>query len=96
MNRIIHVEEVTKEELLESFEVLLEQKLQEHLKAPETLLSIQEAAKRLGVTQLTVRNYIKKGCLPAVRIGARRIFIKQSDLDKALKEVKSLKYKRDL
>lgn len=56
-------------------------------------LSIKEVADELGVTNLTIHNYIKRGILPAFRIG-RRVFIKRNDLNEALREVKSLKYKR--
>lgn len=56
-------------------------------------LSIQEVAKELSVSTITIHNYIKKGVLPAIKIG-RRVFIKRTDLNDALREVKSLKYKR--
>ena len=56
-------------------------------------LSIKEVAQELGVTELTIHNYIKKGILPALKIG-RRVFIRRTVLENALKEVKSLKYKR--
>ena len=56
-------------------------------------LSIKDVSDELGVAELTVHNYIKKGILPALKIG-RRVFIKRTDLENALKEVKSLKYKR--
>ena len=56
-------------------------------------LSIQEVAKELSVSEITVHNYIKKGILPATKIG-RRVFISRTALNDALREVKSLKYKR--
>lgn len=55
--------------------------------------SVQTAAKLLGVSELSVYTYIKKGMLPASRIG-RKYHIKIADIEKALKEVKSLKYRR--
>ena len=55
--------------------------------------SVQTAAKLLGVSELSVYTYIKKGMIPASRIG-RKYLIKIADLEKALKEVKSLKYRR--
>ncbi|WP_179320767.1 helix-turn-helix domain-containing protein [Winogradskyella helgolandensis] len=94
MSHLIQVQNFSKSELLEDFENLIDRKL-----APFTAinnnskLSIQEVSDELGVTNLTVHNYIKKGVLPAFKIG-RRVFIKRVDLDDALKEVKSLKYKR--
>lgn len=55
--------------------------------------SVQTVAKLLGVSELSVYTYIKKGMLPAFKIG-RKYLIKIADLEKALKEVKSLKYRR--
>ncbi|RED48799.1 helix-turn-helix domain-containing protein [Seonamhaeicola aphaedonensis] len=55
--------------------------------------SVDEVSKLLDCSKLTVYNYIKKGVLPASKIGRRHI-IKKSDLDASIKEVKSLKYKR--
>ena len=61
---------------------------------PQTL-SVKEVAKELDVTQLTVRNWIKKGTLKASKIG-RKVMINRTDLDNSLKEYKSLKYKREV
>jgi len=55
--------------------------------------TVKEAAEKLKVTETTIRNYIKKGLIPADKIGGR-IRIKNSILDDTLKEVKSLKYRR--
>lgn len=55
--------------------------------------SVQDAAKLLHCSELTIYNYIKKGFLPASKIG-RNYIIKKKDFDNALKEVKSLKYRR--
>ena len=56
-------------------------------------LSVNQVAARLDVTPLTVRNYITKGIIKAERIG-RRVLICPIELEKALSEFKSLKYKR--
>ena len=55
--------------------------------------SVQTASKLLGVSELSIYNYIKKGMLPASKIG-RKYIIKIADVEKALTEVKSLKYRR--
>jgi excisionase family DNA binding protein len=55
--------------------------------------SVQTAAKLLEVSELSVYTYIKKGMLPASRIG-RKYIIKIVDLEKAMREVKSLKHRR--
>nr|WP_042292854.1 helix-turn-helix domain-containing protein [Nonlabens ulvanivorans] len=55
--------------------------------------TVKEAAKRLKVSELTVRNYIKRGTILAKKVG-NRVLIDTASIDKALFEVKSLKYKR--
>jgi excisionase family DNA binding protein len=55
--------------------------------------SVQEVSKMLGLSKLTIYNYIKKGTLAANKIGRKYIICSKS-LEKALKDVKSLKYKR--
>jgi len=59
---------------------------------PENL-TVKETAELLKVSEQSVHNYIKRGTLPAQKVG-RILIIKREDLDNALKEVKSLKYKR--
>lgn len=56
-------------------------------------LSVKEAAALLKVSDITIRNYIKRGLIKADRLGAR-IIINREALENTLKEVKSLKYKR--
>lgn len=56
-------------------------------------LTVKETAEVLKVSEQSVHNYIKKGFIPAQKIG-RLLLIKRADLDEALTEVKSLKYKR--
>lgn len=56
-------------------------------------LTVKEASALLKVSEQSVHNYIKKGFLPAQKVG-RILLIKRSDVDNSLKEVKSLKYKR--
>lgn len=48
--------------------------------APKRLLSIDEAAQRLGVCRKTVENLIARKELKAVRIG-RRVLIREEDLE---------------
>lgn len=94
MKKIFQLEEMTKKEFFESMSQLIDQKLNPLFSTNSNQkLSIKEAAEELGVAELTIHNYIKKGILPAFKIG-RRIFIKRTDFDNTLSEVKSLKYKR--
>jgi excisionase family DNA binding protein len=56
-------------------------------------LTVKETAEVLKVSEQSVHNYIKKGFIPAQKLG-RVLLIKRTDLDNALTEVKTLKYKR--
>lgn len=56
-------------------------------------LTVKEVAEVLKVSEQSVHSYIKKGHFPAQKIG-RILLIKRADLDNALTDVKSLKYKR--
>lgn len=59
----------------------------------EKIYSVKELAEYAGVSELSIRNWILEGKIQAERIG-RKILIKQSQFEKGLEEVKSLKYKR--
>jgi excisionase family DNA binding protein len=56
-------------------------------------LTVKEAVPLLKVSEQSIIKYIKKGLLPAKFIG-RRYLIARVDMEAALKEHKSLKYKR--
>lgn len=62
-------------------------------KAEAKLHSVKSLAKYAGVSELSIRNYIKEGKIKAKQIG-RRIFIDEKQFEAGLSEVKSLKYKR--
>lgn len=48
----------------------------------ETFLTVSEIAERLRVNPQTVRNWIARGQLHAIRVGQRRIRVRQSDFDR--------------
>ena len=73
--------------------LLLEIKHPQQPKEENKLLSVKEVAKFAGVSELSIRNYIKEGKIKAKTIG-RRIFIEKNQFEAGLSEVKSLKYKR--
>lgn len=56
-------------------------------------LTVKEASELLKVSEQSIHNYIKRGFLPAQRVG-RILLIKRIDVEQSLQEVKSLKYKR--
>ena len=59
-------------------------------KMKEQLLSVQEAAEFLGVSESTVRRYISNGQLQAYRLGNERLIrIKWQDLEKLLSPINS-------
>ena len=94
MDNILQIQNVTRQEFINIIENVIEDRLTSFLKSNEPdNLTVQQTSKLLGVTKLTIHNYIKKGFIPASKIG-RRIVIKRIDIESALTEVKSLKYKR--
>lgn len=57
------------------------------------ILSRKEVAELLGITLVTLDNWVKRSLIPASRIGSRVLF-KREDVYKALKDVETLKYRR--
>ncbi|MCK9559300.1 MAG: helix-turn-helix domain-containing protein [Candidatus Marinimicrobia bacterium] len=59
------------------------------MKTKNDLLTIQDAAKALGVCVRTAFTYVKQGHLKAVRIGgvkkAGRVYVPKSEIDRILK-----------
>lgn len=53
-----------------------------------TLLTQEEAADILGISVRTIRNYTKRGLLPAVKV-RRRVFIWDKNLQQFLRGAKS-------
>jgi excisionase family DNA binding protein len=47
----------------------------------DEFLTVREIAERLKINEQPVRNWIDAGDLPAVWVGARRVRVRQSDLD---------------
>lgn len=47
----------------------------------ESYLTVAELAEALKINQQTIRNWIDRGELRAVRVGPRRVRIRQSDVD---------------
>lgn len=81
------------EKRLSSIEYLLHDIANPPKKTVNKNFSVKELATHVGVSELTIRNYIKDGKIKANRIG-RRIFINEKQFEAGLSEVKSLKYKR--
>lgn len=57
------------------------------------LHSVKSLSLLADVSELSIRNWIKEGKIQAKKIGGR-ILIEQSQFEKGLQEIKSLKYKR--
>lgn len=84
---------ITIETRLNNIEKLLFSIQNPQQKAEVKLHSVKSLAKYAGVSELSIRNYIKEGKIKAKQIG-RRIFIDEKQFEAGLSEVKSLKYKR--
>ncbi len=94
MENVTQVHSMTRDELFGAIQRLEEKinKLAKNSQKPK-MYSVKELAKYCGVAELTVRNWISEGKVKAKTIG-RRIFIEEEEFQKALSEVKSLKYQR--
>jgi len=55
--------------------------------------TVKETAKLLKVSEQSIHSYIKKGLIPAQKLG-RILLIKREAVENALVDVKSLRYKR--
>ncbi len=78
---------------LSNIENLLLDIKQKPKKIDNKIHSVKSLALSISVSELTVRNWIKQGKIKANRMGGR-ILIEQSQFEKGLGEIKSLKYKR--
>ena len=95
MEKLTQIHGITKDDLLKDFGRLIDEKLSkfQRLNKKPSRYSVKELADHCGVAELTVRNWITEGKIKADRLG-RRIFISEEEFQKALSEVKSLKYQR--
>ena len=91
---ILQIQNISKNEFISLIESVIDNKLSTLQKEqkPENL-TVKETAQFLKVSEQSIHNYIKKGFLPAQKLG-RVLLIKRTDVENNLTEVKSLKYKR--
>jgi excisionase family DNA binding protein len=61
----------------------------------EEFLTVAEVAARLKLTRQTIRNWIDRGELPAVRVGRRRVRVRRSDLDQFIEAGSTLEPEPD-
>lgn len=95
MENVFQVQGLSRQEFFNAFERLEQRLAQIESKSPKVKKrSVKELADHCGVVELTVRNWITDGKVKAQRIG-RRIFIEEEEFQKALSEIKSIKYKRN-
>jgi excisionase family DNA binding protein len=85
--------EILNERLANIETLLLEIKYKPEEDEKSENLTVKETAEFLKVSEQSIHNYIKKGFIPAQKMG-RILLIKRAELNEALTEVKSLKYKR--
>ena len=97
MESIIQIHNLSKNELISIIEKVIDERYDSYKRDADENenLTVKQTSILLGVTELTIYKYIKKGFIPASKIG-RRILIKKTDVDQALSQVRSLKYKRDV
>lgn len=91
----VQIQNIDKQEFISIIKEVIETKLSERKDNDKpSLYSVKEVAKLLSVSELTVYNYIKKGIVPSTKIN-RKHLIKRVDLEESIKDVKSLKYRRN-
>lgn len=57
-------------------------------------LTRKETAEMLNVSLPTLHSYVKKGYLPANRVGEKTVRFRREDVEKALNAVEPIKYRR--
>ncbi len=60
--------------------------MDEKLPQASRLFTLDQVAARLGMSAQTVWRWVARGRLPAVRLGARSVRIRQEDLDEFVRE----------
>ena len=63
------------------------------VRVDDEFLTVAEVAELLKLNPLTVRNWINRGELPAVRLGERRVRIKRSDLERVARAARHAAYR---
>lgn len=95
MDNRIQIDRLTKEDFIQILNSVLEEKLKPLISdSKEKSYNVQELSKLFRVSNLTIYNYIKRGVIPAKKVG-RKYLILDSEIKHILSDVKSLKYKRD-
>lgn len=96
MNDSIILQNLSRQDLIEIFEGVLSEKLQEFTPPPANktqYLTRKEVASLLRISLPTLHELIKTGKLKSYRIGGRVLFNK-SEVEGSLEEIESHKYKR--
>ena len=91
----LQIQNITAHELESIIENAVQRAIPKQSEKPEQprFITRQEAAQLLGVSLVTIDKWSKEGHLKKFRIGGR-IRFKAEEVQKALSEVKDLKYKR--
>jgi excisionase family DNA binding protein len=95
MQNSIILESITREELFSELRNIVSQALDKKLQteAPKDLMTKKEVAEKLRLSLPTVQRLMADGTIKGFRIG-RRVLFHADQIDQALKEIHTLKYKR--
>ena len=94
----LQIQNLSVDELKEIIENTIESKVQSLLPKPvpqTRYLTRKETAQKLGISLVTLHKWTKNGIIKGHKINTRVRF-KSEEVDKALKEIESLKYRRNL
>ena len=89
------IENVTAEELSNKFRQIIREELSA-IRTKEDIpkyLSREEVCKSLRISLPTLNTYTKRGIIKGVKVGSRVLYL-ASDIQEALKDATSLKYRR--
>lgn len=95
MQNSIILESITREELFAELRDIVNQALDKKLQpeTPKDLLTKKEACTKLRISEPTLDRLSSQGVVQKFKIGGRVLF-RADQIDQALKEIHTLKYKR--
>lgn len=95
MQNSILLENITSDELFTKFRELISEELSKRLQpeVPQVYITKKEAAAKLRLSLPTLDRLTADGTIHGYRMG-RRVLYRADEIDQALKEIHTLKYKR--
>jgi excisionase family DNA binding protein len=95
MNNSIILQNLTPEQLKETFREVVREELANHQSGKSEIryLTRKEVSKLLKISLPTLNEYTKKGVIKGSRVGSR-ILYSETELEQAVKDIPTFKYRR--